>query len=246
VPKHDNKYTLIFTGVVTLVCALLLSLADAGLKERRDANIALDMKKNILKAFQLLPAKASQAEALKLYEQVSEVVLDHQGNVVTDVTADKVVPEAQEDLEEAQRRYPLYVLKGADGAVKAYAIPVFGKGLWSTCYGYLALDADANTVLGITYYKHGETPGLGGEIEAKWFQDNFKGKRILDQSGELVSVSVAKGKAADRHPGPELSHYVDGISGATITSNGVTAMLKKDLAKYELYFRTVRKGGNHG
>jgi len=233
--------------VVTVICALMLSLAAEGLKERQQRNIELDMKKNILKSFHILPEKAKGEDVLALYGGVDAVVLDHQGKVVNDVAADKIVPEAQEEKPEGERRYPLYILKGADGEVKAYAIPVSGKGLWSTCYGYLALQGDANTVLGITYYKHGETPGLGGEIEAKWFQDNFVGKKILDQSGELVSVSVVKGKASDKYPDPtKLTHYVDGISGATITSNGVTAMLKKDLAKYELYFRSVRKGGNHG
>jgi len=93
---------------------------------------------------------------------------------------------------------------------------------------------DLNTVKGITFYKHGETPGLGGEIEKKWFQENFIGKKIFNDGGKLMSVSVAKGKAMDEN------HEVDGISGATITSKGVSDFLKNDLLRY-IDFLTIHR-----
>jgi Na+-transporting NADH:ubiquinone oxidoreductase subunit C len=109
-------------------------------------------------------------------------------------------------------------------------IPISGKGLWSTLFGYFALDSDFNTVKGITFYDHKETPGLGGEVDKGWFQNNFIGKKIKDDKGNLVSVQVVKGKSGNN------IHGVDGISGATITSRGVTDFLLRDLKKYAPYF----------
>ena len=123
---------------------------------------------------------------------------------------------------------------------EAFIIPISGKGLWSTLFGYFALEMDLNTVIGITFYKHGETPGLGGEVEKKWFQNNFVGKKIFDKTGNLVSINVVKGKVNDVYFGRDLEHGVDGISGATITSQGVSYFLKRDLLKYDLYFKNNR------
>ena len=120
--------------------------------------------------------------------------------------------------------YPLY--KSKDGIV----IPISGKGLWSTLYGYFALEMDMKTVKGIAFYKHGETPGLGAEVEKKWFQNNFIGKKIFDENSNLVSITVYKGSSGDD------IHGVDGISGATVTSNGVTNFLKSILNNYKPYF----------
>lgn len=114
-----------------------------------------------------------------------------------------------------------------------YCIPISGKGLWSTLYGYFALESDANTVRGITFYKHGETPGLGGEIENPNWQAQFKGKKILENN-EFTSIRVYKAEA------PEGSeHGVDGISGATITSRSVEVLLREDLERYRPYFEKI-------
>jgi len=125
--------------------------------------------------------------------------------------------------------------------VTAYILPISGKGLWSTVYGYLALEQDGITIKGITFYKHGETPGLGGEIDKDWFKDSFKGKKIASPSGELVSVTIVKGKVIDRVPSEEAYHCVDGISGATLTGNGINQFLKADLLKYEPYLKQIRQ-----
>ena len=121
---------------------------------------------------------------------------------------------------------------------EAYIIPITGKGLWSTLYGYFAIDNDLNTVKGITFYKHGETPGLGAEIEKEWFQENFIGKKIKNNSNELVSIEVLKGKSDGD------IHSVDGISGATITCRGVTDMLMNDISKYNSFFDNLLSEGN--
>ena len=106
-------------------------------------------------------------------------------------------------------------------------------------FGYIALQPDLVTVKDIRFYKHQETPGLGGEISTPWFTDQFKGKKILDEDGTYRSVGVVKGKVSDIHPN-EPEHYVDGISGGTITGRGVTDFLFEDLKRYNKYFETIR------
>jgi Na+-transporting NADH:ubiquinone oxidoreductase subunit C len=112
--------------------------------------------------------------------------------------------------------------------LEGYIIPVSGKGLWSTINGFLALNPDMNTVKGITFFEHGETPGLGGEIEKDWFTSQFVGKKIFDVNQNLVSVAINKGKVSE-----VTDHEVDGISGATLTTKGVSDFLLFNLKNYE-------------
>jgi Na+-transporting NADH:ubiquinone oxidoreductase subunit C len=125
--------------------------------------------------------------------------------------------------------------ESADKASK-YAFPISGKGLWSMLYGYLSLEADLETIAGISFYKHGETPGLGAEIEKVWFLSQFAGKKLYAQ-GVPTDFTVVK-------PGGQLSESaVDGISGATLTGKGVEALIRKDAAAYANYFNSI-KGNN--
>ncbi|MDH3981389.1 MAG: NADH:ubiquinone reductase (Na(+)-transporting) subunit C, partial [Kiritimatiellaceae bacterium] len=131
-------------------------------------------------------------------------------------------------------KLPLYVWteEGADSPSK-YAFPISGKGLWSMLYGYLSLEADLETIAGISFYKHGETPGLGAEIDKDWFQMQFSGKKLYAK-GVATKFSVVK-------PGTTLnSHSVDGISGATLTGKGVQALIQKDAATYAEYFNSIK------
>lgn len=221
--KEDIKI-ITYATVVCVVCSLLLSVAASSLKERQDINIENDRKLNVLKAFGvdvIDPATGKKISGEKINDyfknNITEKYVDDTGAYVTAGTAGAHV-----------------VYEWNDASGKRYAIPTSGKGLWSTLYGYLALDADLNTVLGITFYKHGETPGLGGEVEKDWFQTQFKGKKIYD-ADKLVSIKVLKGKASDSD-----AHAVSGISGATMTGNGVNTFLKKDLEAYQPYFKKIR------
>ena len=117
-------------------------------------------------------------------------------------------------------------------------LPITCKGLWSTLRGYLALDADANHVRGITFYDQKETPGLGGEVENPRWTAQWIGKTIL-QDGKLVGVTVKKGVVDDSIP-KEKAHYVDGLAGATITSNGVTIGVRNDLEAFESFLDKAR------
>lgn len=144
--------------------------------------------------------------------------------------------------EEYDPGYKLIFRYKPEGALKAYILPISGKGLWGMIYGYIALDTDLATVKGIRFYKHQETPGLGGEIEKPWFTSQFEGKRILDTDGKFTSISIVKGKASIKYEGEKLTHYVDGISGATITGKSVNKFLESDLRKFEPYFQRLRDG----
>jgi Na+-transporting NADH:ubiquinone oxidoreductase subunit C len=136
----------------------------------------------------------------------------------------------------------LYVHTGESGQPDAYVIPIVGYGLWDIIKGYIALEPDLNTVKGISFYEHKETPGLGARITEDWFKKNYIGKKILDE-GDLVSVKVAKGRVDDVVKPEERKHYVDGISGATLTGKGINQFLEADLSKYEPYFKTLRRAG---
>ena len=235
--KDSTVYTFTFALIVCVICSFLLALISQGLRPRKEMNAALDVKKNILKAVELqepLSPKASAKDIEKVYNtKITEQVIDPTGKVVQG--------KKPADIKEGEKLYPLYTYK-EDGKIIAYAFPIVGKGLWSTLYGYLALQPDAKIIRGITFYKDGETPGLGAEIEKDWFQNNFKGKSIWDfKNNKLWPVAVIKGKVADKISDKDkATHYVDGISGATLTGKGVTAMMDKEVKKYDPFFSKIR------
>ena len=235
---NQRTYTFVFALIVCVICSVLLSAVSEGLKPQQKLNADLEVKKNILKAVQLkepVPEKATSSDILKIYEsKIQELVVDDKGNVVEGKN-----PKDLKD--EDKNMFPLYVYKEGEKTL-AYCYPIVGQGLWSTLYGYLAIEGDAITVRGITFYKHGETPGLGGEIESKWFQDNFKGKKIYSVKGKkLTPIQVVKGKAAEVVSGEALDSHVDGITAATLTGVEVNEMLNRTIQAYEAYFSKIRK-----
>ena len=239
--QRDDRRVFGFAAVVCITCSLLLSGTAAALRSRQEYNIELDRKTNVLKAFGVRTTNEAGRRALTgdevdryFAETISEVVIDAAtGEVLEGLTSAMLT---RDEIAE-KTRLPLYLWR-EDGAVRKYAFPISGKGLWSTIYGYLALDRDLATIIGITFYRHGETPGLGGEIEQAWFQDNFTGKRLWED-GEVLPFEVVKGRVEDRYPDGN-PHAVDGITGATLTGQGVQNLLREDMAAYEIYFRTLR------
>lgn len=239
--KESKAYMIFFAAAVCIVCSMLLTFVTAALSDKKDQNRAFDRKKNIIKVFGHAQAmeEAGDFESInKFYnEHVRELAVSLNGVVEQGLKADDDIARGvNEDS------FPVYVWE-KEGKITSYAVPIEGKGLWSTIYGYLALEKDLNTVKGITFYEHGETPGLGGEIETPWFQNNFIGKKILDENGELAGISVVKGKAEDmfKDDPDKIVHAVDGISGATMTSNGITKLIYVSLAKYTEYFKRIRE-----
>lgn len=245
---NDNLYTLGYAAMVCFVCSILLSAFAMGLKPAQEKAALLDLNTKILSVFSLTEeGMSSQDVETRFADYVKEVVIDQSGKVYPDIEFGSLKDKDKCAVLKTDRarnsedcKLSLYQ-KVENGQVTAVAIPIVGKGLWSTLYGYMALEKDANTVAGITFYKHGETPGLGAEIDQKWFTDNFVGKKVLDASGSVYGVTVAKGKAEDS--GLPAEHVVDGISGATITANGVTDLVKDCVQLYEPYLAQLRKGG---
>lgn len=238
---RSSAYTLGFAAAVCVSCSLVISSAAILLRDRQQKNVEIDMQKNILRCVGFAHEGATGEEIRRLYrENIEELVIDREGNVVEGRRLSDLAPEDYLDPMKDPAEFPLFVRK-KDGEKLAYALPIAGKGLWSTLYGYLALEPDAETIKGITFYQHGETPGLGAEIEKAWFQDNWKGKKILGPKGRLVSVRVVKGKAKDACPGAAAAHCVDGISGATMTNSGVTKLVASALKRYDPFFSSLRR-----
>ena len=241
--QHNNFYTFRFISIITLVASLLLALASTQLKELQEFNVELDKKKNILKCIGKDLALMNADAIIKEYKSnISNIILNSNGDITANIASENL--ESVPNKSTGEVKYFLnkieYLPAYKSSNPEAFIIPISGKGLWSTLFGYFALEMDLNTVIGITFYKHGETPGLGGEVEKEWFQNNFVGKKIFNQTGKLVSIKVVKGKVNDVYSGEALNHGVDGISGATITSRGVSYFLKRDLLKYEQYLKNNR------
>jgi len=225
------------------VVSLLLALTSTQLKELQEFNIELDKKKNILKCIGKDLSLMNADAIFKEYESnISNIILKLNGDIAANIASENL--ESVPNKSTGEVKYFLnnieYLPAYKSSNPEAFIIPISGKGLWSTLFGYFALEMDLNTVIGITFYKHAETPGLGGEVEKKWFQNNFVGKKIFNQTGELVSIKVVKGKVNDLYSGEALKHGVDGISGATVTSRGVSDFLKRDLLRYKQYLKNNR------
>lgn len=217
--------SIIFAAVLSIVCGSLLTLASTGLKEYQLKNIAIDKQKNILKSVGLISDKQKLSEDTidRLYVgNIRQMWVDLEGKIVSKQK------KTENDL--------LVYLHQEQDEIQSYIIPIDSRGLWGRILGYLAIKNDGATVAGFTVYSHSETPGLGGEIEKSWFQKNFAGKKILDDAGNLVSVSIAKGAVKGRIPESRHKNFVDGISGATLTGKFLSAGLKETLVEYEPLF----------
>ena len=229
-PRGDS-FVVMYAAVVCLICSLMLSATASVLKKPQEYNVEIDRKTNVLKAFGV-PILDENGRRLK-GPAVEAIFAEH----ISEATVDGATGQKVASAAEAKDPLPLYVWS-ENGVAKKYAFPISGKGLWSTIYGYLALEGDLGTIAGVTFYRHGETPGLGGEVEADWFQKNFKGQKVV-ANGQRVRFEVVKGKVADKYPQGN-DHAVDGISGATLTGLGVTRFLNSTLDKYEPYFKAQR------
>ena len=224
---RSDAYTITFTMIVAIILGLGLSTTADNLRERQKLNVELDIKKNILSVLGFEQnANWTDEDIQNMYDNnISEIIINSSGEIIDSNNSGQIT-------------YKIY--QSRDGSkVTGYAIPIAGKGLWGTMYGYFAIEPDVATAKGITFYKHKETPGLGAEVDKDWFKNNFIGKKFIDDSGELVSIEVIKGFVSDKDP--DSKYKVDGISGATITGTGLTTFLKADLQKYEPYFARIRK-----
>ena len=218
----SHRRTLFFAALLCMVCSFLLTAANTGLKGFQRRNVELDKQVNILKSVGLVEPgrKRSEAEVAQLYGQhIRAVRVDRNGQIMASDTGDG-------------DGLPVYLFV-QEAQLAAYIVPIDSRGLWGRIKGYLAIEADGSTVSGFTVFKHSETPGLGAEIEKQWFQKNFKGKKIVTHEGDFVAIAIAKGAVEQSVPVDQQPHYVDGISGATLTGKYLTAGLRDILYDYE-------------
>ncbi len=241
---RDQIKVIGFATAVCLVCSILLAFIASALKERQEANKSNDIKMKVLSVFgeEVKDKKGrlviSSDELQKLFEtKISGIVLDGHSSIVTNIVVDKIESEDMNDRDKVtglKKYYPLYKYADSDTGSARYAIHVSGKGLWSTIKGYMALETDLDHIAGLIFYEHQETPGLGGEIEKDYFLTRFTGKRMC-RDGKPVNFRILKA-GADVYD----DTAVDGISGATMTCNGVSEFLNRD---YEVYNRYFEKKG---
>ncbi len=215
--------------MVTVVAAIL-SFAAITLKPYQDKNVEIEKKKNILASVKV---ECTADDAEEKYEKFirESFVVNLNGEKVKSVDAFEVNMKDEMKKDASQRNYPVYVFVHSDGS-KKYILPVRGKGLWGPIWGFVSMESDFNTIYGAIFSHKGETPGLGAEIDTPEFQAQFDGKQIFNANHEFTSVSVVKGGAD-----PDNIIAVDAISGGTITSNGLDAMLKDCLKNYLNYFK---------
>ena len=229
--ERSNGYVIGFAAILTIVCGGLLALANQGLKDKQEKSIQLDTRKQILNA--VMPVNA-ETNVNEIYEaQVVPYVVNVEGNKIEGVDAEKVnTKKVYKEKDIAKKQLPVFEFKNANGVLEAYIIPVYGKGLWDDVWGYIALEKDLNTVKGVSFGHKGETPGLGARITDKEIQDRFIGKKISDGGIAFIKGEAVRTNFSD--------HEVDGLSGATMTTNGVNAMLKAYFAHYNNYFTKTR------
>ena len=222
---RSNFYVLSFMAGITIILGFLLSFAATSLKAKQDFNIEIDIKKNILRSLNIpsdQSQKLSQSDIQKLYDkEITTLYIDESG------------------MKSDNGALSVYIATDGEQPT-GYSIPISGKGLWSTIYGYIALEPDGITVKGITFYQHGETPGLGGELEKDWFTSNFVGKQIYNEEGDLVSIEIVKGQVNQNDI--NAIHQVDGISGSTLTGRGMNKFIARDLNIYKPFLDRVKAG----
>lgn len=223
-----------FAAIMVAVVGALLAFAATSLKDLQDENVKKEKMQNILASVGVV---VDREQATSEFNKVikEQLALKADGSVDETTKAFNIDLKSELSKKVEDQRFPLYVAE-QDGK-KFYIVPLRGAGLWDAIWGYVALEEDLNTIKGTVFDHKGETPGLGAEITQKWFQDRFIGEKIMNQSGEIVGVAVAKGNT---DPSKD-DNKVDAISGATITGDGVTNMIKERLSNYKNYFAEQKK-----
>jgi Na+-transporting NADH:ubiquinone oxidoreductase subunit C len=235
---QSNSYTFLYSTAIVLVVASGLAIVSTALQPAQIRNVEVEKKQNILSS---LRVQSDRTNAEKLYsEYITEsYTLNTSGEKVGGI--DPFAINLREEMKKSPslRNLPVFVAVKSDTSF--LVIPVYGKGLWGPIWGYVSFQKEQvttaglphfNTIYGVMFDHKGETPGLGAEINQPFFQKPFRGKKIFDDKGVFVSVDVVKGGA-----NPASPHEVDAISGGTITSKGLQAMLDSCLVSYQTYFK---------
>lgn len=257
--NESIKKTLLVAVTLCIVCSLVVSSAAVLLKPAQIKNKALDRKTNILSAAGMLESGQSGAEIEEEFAtRIEARIVDLTTGRFTDKYSSESFeqrkiaknPQTSKDLSDAEdiagisRREDyavVYLVEKDNGELDKLILPVHGYGLWSTLYGFLALESDLNTVAGFGFYEHGETPGLGGEVDNPNWKSLWEGKEVYNDNSK-VAIEVVKGKVDPSRDDSE--HRVDGLSGATLTSKGVTNLLQFWMSEmgYKQFLANLKSG----
>jgi len=231
--RQGNKYTFLYASVMVIVVATVLAFVSEALNPIQKQNEKEAKMIDILRSVEIESTTENVADQYEKYIGNNVFIVNYEGErqeieaqAAFNIDLSKEVRQPLSD-----RQYPVYECHLDNGEVK-FILPVRGKGLWGPIWGYIALDENKRTIYGATFDHQGETPGLGAEIANDSFQQQFKGKSIFNQEGELVSINVVKGGVPDDAP-----HGVDAVSGGTITSQGLENMLEDYLTGYEAFLK---------
>ncbi|MCL8006703.1 Na(+)-translocating NADH-quinone reductase subunit C [Gelidibacter japonicus] len=247
IDTDKNSYTVIFAIVMVIVVGSILAGLAQGLKPLVKANERFEIQQNILYAMGINANEGPSDVEFIPADKVEDVFK----STITKqyvIEGDKVTEDPQAYMidikkEEAKAKDPNYTRKlplfeGERDGNPIYVIPIRGKGLWDAIWGFVAVNNEM-VVQGVFFDHAGETPGLGSEIKQRYFMDDFEGEHLLNESGVFKGITVAKGNADPRND-RKTDNAVDAIAGATITGDGVTAMIKKDLRMYVPYFKSLK------
>jgi len=242
--KNSNSFTFIFTIILVVVVGTVLAVTFLALKEPYAENVRREKMQNILASVKVKVERDAAPEKYKLLVREG-LLIDAQGRVIEGGNRDAVSGDAfmldvikqYKDskagvLKAEDMKYPVYM--AAVEGKELFVLPMVGTGLWGPVWGYVSVESDGRTIFGSTFDHKGETPGLGAEISTPVFYDQFPGKTFTDENGSFTSIKVYKGGSQTTDP-----HGVDGISGGTITSDGVHDMLKSTLVIYDKYLKSV-------
>lgn len=239
--QQSNTYIIVFSAVLTIILGGLLSLANQGLKPMQQKSVELDTKKKILGAVSDLSGKKAN-EVLELYgESIESIVVNIDGELIEKDEKGAVLIAENVDIAKnfkkapEDRYYPVfkYHKVGNKDDVESYIFPIYGRGLWGPIWGFIAMETDLNTIKGTSFDHKTETPGLGARITSVEVRNRYNGKKVFDESGKLVSISMLKGEKNSAKVLDE--HHIDGMSGATLTANGMNDMLESYFKYYQGY-----------
>ncbi len=263
-------YTFVVAAVLCVVCSVLVSGFAVVLRPLQAANKKLDQQKNVLIAAGMDVDAMSSDDIQAAFDDgtIERLLIDldtgepigEEAEVDPDTYSQRDAANSSDlstaiepsdalgGIKQREKYAFVYKVKNESGVVDQVVLPVYGKGLWSTLYGFLAIDADGETVRGITFYEHKETPGLGGEVDNPNWKALWPGKKLTGDDGEVL-LAVIKGKVTDNTADPE--YKIDGLSGATITCNGVSEMVKywggeNGYQPFLARFRDSSSGGSDG
>nr|WP_250211921.1 Na(+)-translocating NADH-quinone reductase subunit C [Morganella morganii] len=256
--KDSVARTFIVVFVLCLVCSIVVAGSAVGLKSTQQTQIMLDKQRNILDVAGLLTPSMPADEIDAVYKKfIRAKMVNLKTGQMSDSTGkydlndelrsdeSSIALSPEEDLAKIRRRAnsaEIYLVQNEQGETSKIVLPVYGSGLWSVMYAFVAIDVDGITSEGITYYQHGETPGLGGEVDNPQWRKQWIGKKLFNEEG-MPAIKIVRSGATDSPYG------IDGLSGATLTSNGIQHMFDFWLGDngFGPFLKTVREGAlNHG